>query len=76
MTGKRSDDPEDFIRALVQLQKDCGVYDLKFSDWGATEADFPRIVANARETMTMLFYLDPRPLSNPELINIFEKSFR
>ena len=76
MTGKRSDDPEDFIRALVQLQKDCGVYDLKFSDWGATEADFPRTVANARETMTMLFYLDPRPLSNPELINIFEKSFR
>lgn len=76
MTGKRSDDPEDFIRALVQLQKDCGVYDLKFSDWGTTEADFPRIVANARETMTMLFYLDPRPLSNPELINIFEKSFR
>ena len=76
MTGKRSDDPEDFIRALVQLQKDCGVYGLKFSDWGATEADFPRIVANARETMTMLFYLDPRPLSNPELIGIFEKSFR
>ncbi len=26
MTGKRSDDPEDVIRALVQLQKDCGGY--------------------------------------------------
>lgn len=76
MTGHKSEDPTDFIRAMVQLQKDCGVYGLKFSDWGASEADFPKIVANARETMAMLFPLDPRPLDDQELIDIFKQSFR
>ena len=29
-----ADKPDDFITALVQLQRDCGVADLKMSDYG------------------------------------------
>lgn len=76
MTGKKSDDPMDFIRALVQLQKDCGVYGLKFSDWGAKESDFPLFIANARATMAMLFQLDPRPISDEELMEVYRKSYK
>lgn len=35
-----ADKPEDFITALVKLQEDCGVADLKMSDYGFTSDEF------------------------------------
>ncbi len=44
-----ADKPEDFITALVKLQEDCGVADLKMSDYGIDPSEFPKMVQNARD---------------------------
>ena len=68
--------PEDFITALVQLQKDCGVADLKMSDYGITTDECMTLAVNARETMGGLFLANPCPMSDEECAGIFEKAFR
>lgn len=71
-----ADKPEDFITALVQLQKDCGVDDLKMSDYGITDKEFMTLAVNARETMGGLFLANPCDISDEECAGIFEKSYR
>ena len=71
-----ADKPEDFITALVQLQKDCGVDDLKMSDYGITADEFMTLAVNARETMGGLFLANPCPMSDAECAGIFEKAYR
>ncbi|TEB13797.1 alcohol dehydrogenase [Pelotomaculum sp. FP] len=51
--------PEDFITMLVQIQKDCGVDNLKMSDYGIKPDEFDKIARNARETMGGLFTANP-----------------
>ena len=71
-----ADKPEDFITALQQLQKDCGVDDLKMSDYGIQKDECMTLAVNARETMGGLFLANPCPMSNEECAGIFEKSYR
>lgn len=71
-----ADKPEDFITALVQLQKDCGVDDLKMSDYGFTPEESMTLAVNARETMGGLFLANPCELSDEECAAIFDKSYR
>lgn len=71
-----ADKPVDFIAALVQLQKDCGVADLKMSDYGITPDEFMTLAVNARETMGGLFLANPCPMSDAECAGIFEKAYR
>lgn len=71
-----ADKPEDFITALVQLQKKCGVDDLKMSDYGFTPEESMTLAVNARETMGGLFLANPCELSNEECAAIFDKSYR
>ena len=66
-----ADKPEDFITALVQLQKDCGVDDLKMSDYGITTDEFMTLAVNARETMGGLFLANPCTMSDEECAGIF-----
>ena len=75
MTQQKSNRPSDFIDALVRMQKECNVYQLKLSDWGVKEEELPLMVQNARDTMG-LFTLDPRPLTDEEVLQIYQKSFR
>lgn len=49
---------KEFITALVQLQKDCGVDNLKMSDHSFTPNESMTLVANARESMD-LFLVNP-----------------
>jgi len=58
------------------LQKDCGVYRLKMSDFGVREQELPAMADNARDTMGGLFGLDRYPLSREETIGILRASFR
>lgn len=51
MTQQKSNRPSDFIDALVRMQKECNVYQLKLSDWGVKEEELPLMVQNARDTM-------------------------
>lgn len=71
-----ADKPEDFITALIQLQKDCGVADLKMSDYGITVDECMTLAVNARETMGGLFLANPCPMSDEECADIFQKSWR
>ncbi len=66
----------DFVDALVELQKACGVDDIKLSEYGVTEDEFPKCVQNARETMGGLFDVDPVALSDEDALSIYQKSFR
>ena len=68
--------PEDFITALMQLQKDCGVDDLKMSDYGIDKNECMTLAVNARETMGGLFLANPCPMSDEECAGIFEKAYR
>lgn len=76
MTQQKSNRPSDFIDTLVRMQKECNVYQLKLSDWGVKEEELPLMVQNARDTMGALFTLDPRPLTDEEVLQIYQKSFR
>lgn len=68
--------PEDFITALVQLMKDCGVDDLKMSDYGFKPEESMTLAVNARETMGGLFLANPCEMSDEECAGIFDKSYR
>ena len=71
-----ADKAEDFLTALVQLQKDCGVEDLKMSDYGFTKDECMTLAVNARETMGGLFLANPCEMSDEECAGIFEKAYR
>lgn len=68
--------PQDFIEALVQLQKDCGVDDLKMSDYGFTKDECMTLAINARETMGGLYAANPCEMTDEDVAGIFERSFK
>ena len=76
MGVENADDPMDFVDALEQLQKDCGVADLKMSDYGITPDEFEQIAKNARETMGAQFKCDRVPLTEADCIEILRQSYR
>ena len=71
-----ADKPEDFLDALAQLQKDCGVDDLKMSDFGIKKEDALTLAKNSRATMGRLYVADPAPTTDEEIAGIFERAFR
>lgn len=68
--------PQDFITALVNLQKACGVDDLKMSDYGITPDEFEAFAKNAKEVMGRLFDADPAQLSEADCIAIYKASYK
>ena len=50
--------PMDFIEALTKLQEQCGVSNLKMSDYGFQTEEFGVLAKNARATMGGLFFCD------------------
>lgn len=73
---KDADKPEDFIKALVKLQKDCGVSELKMSDYGFTDKEFMTLAKGARSMQGGLFLANPCEMSDEDCASIFEKSYR
>lgn len=73
---KDAKQPEDFITMLVRLQKDCGVADLKMSDYGITPDEFDKLAANARETMGGLFAANPCEMTHEDCVEVYRKSYR
>ena len=67
---------EDFITALENIQKACGVDELKMTDYGISEDEVEKLAENARTTMGGLFESDPAPMTNEECAEIFRKSFK
>jgi alcohol dehydrogenase len=68
--------PEDFIAALDDLQRACGVADLKMSDYGIAPSEFDAIAKNARETMGGLFAANPHEMTHTDCVEVLRKSYR
>ena len=69
-------DPMDFITMLVKLQKDCGVDELKMSDYGIGPDEFEALAKNAKETMGALFKCDRSELSIEDCVAIYQASYK
>jgi alcohol dehydrogenase len=69
-------EPMDFITMLVKLQEDCGVADLKMSDYGIRPEEFETLAKNAKETMGGLFLCDRSELSIEDCVAIYEASYK
>lgn len=68
--------PDDFITALFNLQKACGVADLKMSEAGIKPDEFDKLAKNARETMGGLFFADPYPMSDADCAEIYKLAYK
>ncbi len=73
---KDADKPEDFITALVKLQEDCGVADLKMSDYGFTPDESMILAKGARSMQGGLFLANPCEMTDEDCAGIFDKSYR
>lgn len=71
-----ADNPEDFLTALAELQRACGVDDLKMSDYGFTRKECNTLARNARETMGGLFAANPCEMTHEDCTSIFERAYR
>lgn len=67
--------PQDFITALCNLQKACGVDNLSMAEAGITKDELDTIATNAKETMGGLFEADPAPLSQEDCVKILQNSY-
>lgn len=68
--------PMDFVDALADLQKACGVEDIKVSSYGMKYEEIEKYAVNARDTMAGLLALDPVPMTNEDIIEILQKSYK
>jgi alcohol dehydrogenase len=68
--------PEDFLTALRRLQADCGVDDIRLSDFGIKADDIPGLVKNSYDNMGHMFAGDPAEITPDDARKIFEESFR
>ena len=71
-----ADKPEDFITALVKLQEDCGVADLKMSDFGFSADEAMTLAKGACSMQGGLFEFNPCEMTDEDCAGIFEKSYR
>lgn len=71
-----ADKPEDFITALVKLQEDCGVADLKMSDYGFKPEESMTLAKGARSMQGDLFAANPCEMTDEDCAGIFDKSYR
>ena len=67
---------EDFLTALADLQRECGVDQLKMSDYGITPDEFSGMAQLARRVLGPLFQLDPCELTDEDIVQIYQASYR
>ena len=68
--------PEDFLTALANLQRECGVDGLKMSDYGITPDEFEKFAKNAKDSMSFLFLNDRIQMSEADCISIYKASYK
>ena len=72
----QSNNPQDFVTALVELQKACGVADLKMSDYGFEKSECMTLAKAASNLQGGLYAANPCETSDEDIAGIFERSFR
>lgn len=73
---ENADKPEDFITALVELQKACGVDDLKMSEYGIEKGEAMTLAKGARSMQEALYASNPCEMTDEDVAGIFERSYR
>jgi alcohol dehydrogenase len=76
MGMKGAKEPMDFITMLAKLQEDCGVSDLKMSDYGIGPDEFETMAKNAKDTMGFLFMCDRKEINVDECVAIYRESYK
>ena len=71
-----SNDPQDFVKALVKLQEDCRVADLKMSDYGFDKSECMTLAKAARALQGGLYAANPCETSDEDIAGIFERSYK
>lgn len=66
----------DFVKVLLELQRECEVNELKMSDFNIDKNNLEKYVKNARETMGGLFLVDPIEINDEAVLNILKDSYR
>jgi alcohol dehydrogenase len=69
-------EPMDFITMLSKLQEECGVNDIKMSDYGIRPEEFKSFAHNAKDAMGGLFLADRCELSIEDCTAIYEASYK
>ncbi len=70
-----ADKPQDFITALVKLQEDCSVADLKMSDYGFEKSESMTLAKGARSMQGGLFLANPCEMTDEDCAGVFDKSY-
>lgn len=68
--------PEEFIDVLDELQKACGVSNLKMSGYGIQPEEFQLFKTTAKITMGKLFRNDRIGFTDADCVSIFKASYR
>lgn len=76
MGAEGASGPQDFLNALLALMQECGVGDIKMSDYGILPEHFERMAENATTSMKRVFLNDRVPLSKEDVIAIYARSYR
>lgn len=74
--NESASEPMDFVKALVQLKKDCGVDDLKMSDEGITKEEIDILTKLSREAGSGMYAVDPCDMTDEDVSAILEESYR
>lgn len=69
-------EPMDFIAMLTRLQEECGVAELKMSDYGIKPEEFETMALNAKDVMGGLFLCDRTTLTVEDCVDIYTKSYK
>jgi alcohol dehydrogenase len=69
-------EPMDFITMLAKLQEECGIADLKMSDYGIQPQEFEKFAHNAKHAMAGLFLVDRSELSIEDCVAIYAASYK
>lgn len=67
---------EAFVSAMQEMQRACGVSELKMSDYGIRFDEMETLARNAHKTMSNLFAMDRYTLSLKETVGIFETAYK
>lgn len=73
---KDADKAADFITALTKLQQDCGVAELRMSDYGIRPDEFETMAKNARASMGFLFECDRIDLGIDDCVSIYRNAYK
>jgi alcohol dehydrogenase len=76
MGMEEAKEPMDFIIMLVKLQEECGVLNLKMSDYGIKPEEFEAMAKNAKDTMGGLFRCDRTKFSMEDCVKIYQESYK